>query len=397
MDLRDYGYYKTAFSGIPKPFAFLDLDLMLENSRQILQRSYGKRIRIASKSIRSVSVLKRILQLDQRFQGVMCFSPQEANFLAKQGVDDLLLGYPIWEPAQITSLARLVDDGHTVTLMVDSAEHVDHLERIARQVGVCLPLCVDIDMSSDMLGLHFGVWRSPIRRVQDGLALIKRIAGSAQLKLDGLMGYEAQIAGVGDRFAGRPLKNALVTLLKKRSIREIAARREELVSSVRSMGLPLRFVNGGGTGSLATTSQEACVTEVTAGSGFYSPTLFDHYRDFRYRPAAGFAIEIVRRPREDIFTCLGGGYIASGAVGKEKQPVPYLPHGAKLLASEGAGEVQTPVRYRGAQPLGLGDPIFFRHSKAGELCERFSHLYCLSDGKIVEMATTYRGDGQCLL
>jgi D-serine deaminase-like pyridoxal phosphate-dependent protein len=159
----------------------------------------------------------------------------------------------------------------------------------------------------------------------------------------------------------------------------------------------LEFVNGGGTGSLHTTRAEPAVTEITVGSGFYSPALFDSYRDFRYQPAAGFAIEIVRRPQPDIYTCLGGGYIASGAAGKEKLPEAYLPQGAKLEALEGAGEVQTPVRYRGAEKLDIGDPIFLRHAKAGELCERFTHLLLVRDGKVVETVTTYRGDGRNFL
>jgi len=188
-----------------------------------------------------------------------------------------------------------------------------------------------------------------------------------------------------------------VQRLKRRSVREIAERRSAIVELVKSYELSPRFVNGGGTGSMATTRKEDAVTEITVGSGFYAPALFDNYRDFRYQPAAGFAIEIVRRPRPSIYTCLGGGYIASGSVGPEKQPQPYLPQGAKLISLEGAGEVQTPIRYDGPISLQLGDPIFMRHSKAGELCERFTHLQLVANGAIVDEVTTYRGDGQCFI
>ena len=211
------------------------------------------------------------------------------------------------------------------------------------------------------------------------------------------MGYEAQIAGLGDNFVGQRIKNMIVQQLKRRSIREVAARRAALVERVRSYGVALRFVNGGGTGSIATTCEENAVTEITVGSAFYSPTLFDNYRDFRYRPAAGFAVEIVRHPQPSIYTCLGGGYIASGSAGPEKLPQPYLLQGATLDALEGAGEVQTPVRYTGTIALEVGDPVFMRHSKAGELCERFTHLLLVKDGAVVDEVTTYRGDGQCFL
>jgi D-serine deaminase-like pyridoxal phosphate-dependent protein len=99
----------------------------------------------------------------------------------------------------------------------------------------------------------------------------------------------------------------------------------------------------------------------------------------------------------DLYTCLGGGYVASGSAGTEKLPRPYLPDGAALLPLEGAGEVQTPVRYRGPERLALGDPIFMRHSKAGELCEHFNTLLLVMAGRVVGEVPTYRGEGQVFL
>ncbi|MBV9615395.1 MAG: amino acid deaminase/aldolase, partial [Ktedonobacteraceae bacterium] len=174
-------------------------------------------------------------------------------------------------------------------------------------------------------------------------------------------------------------------------------RRAAFGALIKTYGETLRFVNGGGTGSIATTALEDSVTEITVGSGFYAPLLFDYYQNFHYQPAAGFAIEIVRHPQPTIYTCSGGGYIASGASGREKLPKPYLPAGAALDPLEGAGEVQTPVRYKGPIQLQMGNPIFLRHSKAGELCERFTHLLLVSHGAIVDEVTTYRGEGQCFI
>jgi D-serine deaminase-like pyridoxal phosphate-dependent protein len=188
-----------------------------------------------------------------------------------------------------------------------------------------------------------------------------------------------------------------VRLLKSRSVGVVARRRAAVVAAVRARGHALRLVNGGGTGCLETTREEECVTEVTAGSAFFAPGLFDGFRRFRHLPAAGFAVEITRRPAPGVFTCAGGGYVASGAAGPEKLPQPYLPEGARLMAREGAGEVQTPVRYRGPERLVLGDPVFFRHAKAGELCERFTTLLLLANGTVVDEAATYRGEGQCFL
>ncbi len=392
-----YTYYKEIFAGRAMPFAYLDLDLLSENIRQVLARAGDKRVRLASKSLRSVAVIRRILQADARFQGIMCYTAPEAAYLASQGFDDLLIGYPTWNEQDLVTIAQMTKVGTTVTLMVDSVEHVARIERIAQQQGTCLSLCLEIDMSMNLPGLHFGVWRSPLHTAEQTRPVLERIKGAPHVCLDGLMGYEAQIAGVGDNMPGQRAKNALVQKLKQSSLREVAQRRAAVLDLIKSYGYELRFVNGGGTGSLHTTRLEAGVTEITVGSGFYAPALFDNYRAFRYLPAAGYAIEIVRQPRPGIYTCLGGGYIASGATGREKQPQPYLPAGTRLVPLEGAGEVQTPIKYTGAIPLHPGDPIFMRHSKAGELCEHFTHLLLVADGAIQDEVTTYRGAGQCFL
>lgn len=401
--MSDYATYKAIFKGIPMPCAYLDLDSLDRNIRDIAQAAGTKKIRIASKSIRSVDVLRRILSASDTFQGIMCYTAGEAAFLTRQGFDDLLLGYPTWDPQGIAPLLELIGEGKRITFMVDSIAHVEQIERLARARGVRAPLCLDVDMSANYPGLRFGVWRSPVDGWEKARPVAERIGASSSVYLDGIMGYEAQIAGVGDRVPGQGLKNAVVRYLKKRSIRDVAARRAEVVAGIRGLGLPpLRFVNAGGTGSLASSREEEAVTELTAGSGFYSPLLFDNYGGFRYRPAAGFAAEIVRRPRADIVTCMGGGYTASGPADGTKLPRPVMPAGLSLFALEGAGEVQTPLligRGTEAEAAGLetGDPVFFRHAKAGELCERFNALYAVSGGVIVDQYATYRGMGENFL
>ncbi|WP_256761146.1 amino acid deaminase/aldolase [Cohnella sp. WQ 127256] len=381
------------------PFAYLDLDLLDRNIRDIARAAGNKKVRVASKSIRSVEVLRHILRSDDTFQGVMCYTAAEAAYLANNGFKDLLLGYPTWEPKGIQTLVDLIGEGHLITFMVDCAEHVIQLEQIAMERGIRIPLCLDVDMSASYPGLRFGVWRSPLHNWDNTRPVVERIVQSPWVWLDGVMGYEAQIAGVGDHVPGATLKNNVIRYLKRRSIREVAKRRGAIVQNIQALGVPLRFVNAGGTGSMSSSREEELVTELTAGSGFYCPALFDHYRSFEYQPAAGFAVEVVRKPRDNIVTCLGGGYIASGAVDRTKLPKPYLPQGLELFALEGAGEVQTPLSIRGPSPesLSLGDPIFFRHAKAGELCERFDSLHVISNGSIVGEYSTYRGAGENFL
>ncbi len=392
-----YEAYKRIFAHLPKPFAYVDLDLLDENIRSIAAAAGGKQVRVASKSIRCVDVLRRIMNADPVYQGVMCFSAREALHLLRHGFDDLLLGYPVWQPEEITALLQLAKEGRTIVFMVDSIAHVEHIERLAKGAQVQAALCLDIDMSTHYPGLRFGVWRSPVSNWAQAQPVVQRIVQSGWVRLSGIMGYEAQIAGVGDQAPGQWLKNTIIRELKRRSIRVIAERRAEVLQGIEELGLQLDFVNAGGTGSMDSSRLEAGVTELTAGSGFYSPALFDQYAGFQYLPAAGYAVEVARKPHPQIVTCLGGGYTASGAIAVDKSPLPYLPTGLELMPLEGAGEVQTPLRCPDGLTLELGDPVFFRHAKAGELCERFTKLYGISGHAIVAEYATYRGEGECFL
>lgn len=395
MPKQDYAYYKPLLKGRQMPLAFVDLDLFDQNVKSIIPKAGSKKIRIASKSVRVPELIKRVLDSSDVYQGLMCYSPREMVYLSQQGFDDLLMGYPIWNEADILPICEEIKKGKQLVLMIDSVDHIKHLQSIGEKQGLSIPVCLDLDMSSDFPGLHFGVWRSSVRKASDAKPVIDAILKSPNVKLDGLMGYEAQIAGLGDNVKGQGPKNVVVKILKSRSVKELAKRRAAVVNMIANAGIELRFVNGGGTGSLDTTTTEEVVTEVTVGSGFYAPALFDHYEKFKFLPAAAYAIEVVRSPKPRTFTCLGGGFIASGEIGKLKEPVILFPDGAKLTDQEGVGEVQTPILYD--EKLELGDPVILRHSKAGELCEHFTSVLLIQAGKVIGEAKTNRGLGYSFL
>jgi D-serine deaminase-like pyridoxal phosphate-dependent protein len=387
-----YERYRRALARETLPAAFVDLAAFDANVRRIRGRAGGKPVRPASKSIRCVSALRRVLDADEAYRGVLCLTADEAVQLSAAGFDDLVVAYPTWEVAHIEAVAQAVADGARITLMVDGAEQVDHLDTHAARTGTTLPVALEVDLSVDLPGLRFGVYRSPVQSAGAATELAARIALAGHLHLDGVMGYEAQIAGVPDHVPGAA-KALAVRALKRRSLPTVAERRAEVIGALRAAGHDLRFVNGGGTGSLESTADEAAVTEVTAGSGFFAPTLFDRYDAFQHEPAAGYALRITRRPAPGIATALCGGYVASGAVGPDKAPSVWLPQGASLTDNEGAGEAQTPIR----GDLEIGDPVFLRHAKAGELCERFAELLVIDGDEVVDRWPTYRGQGWTFL
>jgi len=389
--------YARLLQDRPMPAAFADLDAIGANLRALETRAAGKPIRIATKSVRCRELLHWLTQQSGQLRGWMTFSAAETLFLADAGFDDFLLAYPQVNPAELRQLAQLSKAGITLRLMADLPAHLARLEDAAAAVGTVLHVCLDLDLSMRLPVLHFGVRRSALWRPSQVRAFAQEALRYPHLKLDALMGYEAQIAGLGDRVPGAGMKNPVIRALKRRSVRDIARRRAEAVRILTEVAGPPALVNGGGTGSLESTREEAAVTEVTAGSGLYSSGLFDYYDTFRHQPAAGFALAVTRCPAPGIWTCHGGGYIASGAAGIDKQPTPWWPPGARLLPAEGAGEVQTPIAYAGPEPLGIGDPVLMRHAKAGELCERFNELLLIQGGAVTGAVPTYRGEGKAFL
>ena len=381
--LPDFSRLGRATAELEPPFAVVDLDAFDANAAELLRLAAGKPLRLASKSVRCRTLVDRALAAG--FRGVLAFTLPEALWLDEHGVDDVVVAYPTTDAAALAAAA-----GRPVTLMADCVAHLDAAPPGAR-------VCLDVDAGWRPLGgrVRIGARRSPVRTPAAAVALA-RAALARGLVVDGIMAYEAQIAGVGDAPPGRPLLGAAVRAMQAASARELAPRRAAIAAAVRHV-TPLRFVNGGGTGSVARTAADPAVTEVAAGSGLYGPALFDAYRAWRPRPAAFFVLAVVRKPSAADATALGGGWIASGAPGRDRLPRPVHPAGLRLDRAEGAGEVQTPLLGRGAAGLAVGDRVWFRHAKAGELCERVDTLALVAGGEVVDVVPTYRGERRAFL
>jgi D-serine deaminase-like pyridoxal phosphate-dependent protein len=391
--------YDTAVSGLPAPLAILDVEAVRANAADLVRRAHGTPIRLATKSLRVRSVIEDVVGTPG-YAGLLGYSLAEALFLARAGSsDDIVVAYPTADAAAIAELAGDERATAAITLMVDCIEHLDLIETAVGRAphGAAGPIkvAIDVDASYRPRGsarIHLGVRRSPVRTGGQAAALARDIARRPALHLDGVMAYEAQIAGVGDRPPGNPAKGAVIRALQSRSAAELAQRRAEVVAAVRAVA-DLRFVNGGGTGSLEGTSAEAAVTEVSAGSGVFGPHLFDAYSRFRPQPAALFALPVVRRPGPGWVTLFSGGFPASGPADAQRLPVVHLPAGLALSGTEGAGEVQTPVHGDAADRLQIGELVWMRHAKAGELAERFLGFHLVDGDRVVGEAPTYRGEG----
>lgn len=396
----------AATAELDPALAVLHLPALRHNTHDMVHRTAGTPIRVASKSVRVRSVLDAVLAVPG-YRGVLAYTLPEALWLAEGGdghppIEDVVVGYPSADRAAIARLAGSPELAERVTLMVDSVAHLDLIDAVAPPSGrPSIRLCIELDASWDapVLG-HVGVWRSPLHTPSQVRELAEVIVRRPGFELVGMMAYEAQIAGQGDRPRGRRAWGAALRRIQKASRAELLERRADAVAAVRSVA-PLEFVNGGGTGSLEFTASDESVTEVAAGSGLFGGHLFDTYRSFRPAPAASFALSVVRRPASDTATLLGGGWIASGPPGADRMPRVEWPTGLSMVPREMAGEVQTPITGAAAGVLRVGDRVWLRHTKSGELSEHVDrfHLVDTVDGRacVVGSVPGYRGEGMVFL
>ncbi|MER7999002.1 amino acid deaminase/aldolase [Streptomyces sp. NPDC095613] len=394
----DRARYDRATAHLDAPLALVDVAALDANADDLVRRAAGKPVRVASKSVRSRALMERVLARDG-FAGIMSFTLAESLWLAGAGFDDVLLAYPSADRAGYARLAADPKLAAAVTVMVDDPAQLNLIDAARDGGREEIRVCLELDTSLRLFGGRFrvGARRSPLREPAQLAELARSVARRPGFRLVGLMAYEGHVAGVGDALAGRPLRSRAIRVMQSVARRELAERRAAVVRAVRAVAPDLEFVNGGGTGSVQHTAAEHAVTEIAAGSGLYVPRLFDNYTSFTGRPAALFALPVVRRPGVGVVTVLGGGYPASGAAGRDRLPEPYLPEGLRYDAQEGAGEVQTPLLGPAADDLLVGDKVWFRHAKAGELCERFATLHLVEGDRVVESVPTYRGEGHTFL
>jgi len=382
-----------AVASVSGPVAALNLPALRYNALDMVVRSAGVPIRVASKSVRVREVVDAALAVPG-YHGILAFTLPEALWLAETH-DDVVLGYPSVDRAALAALAADEHAAARVTLMVDDLAQLDLVDTVAAPgTRPTLRVAIDADASWRAPGLgHIGVRRSPVHQPGEVANLARAITARPGFRLVGLMMYEAQIAGQGDATGSG---DGVIRWMQRRSAQELLDRRAEIVAALRDIA-PLEFVNGGGTGSLELTASDLAVTELTAGSGLLAGHLFDGYRAFDPAPAAAFALEVVRKPLPDIATVLGGGWIASGPPVASRQPLPVWPAGLTTLAREGAGEVQTPLQGEAARTLRVGDRVWFRHSKSGELAERVEKYFLIDGDRLLGEAPTYRGEGKAFL
>jgi D-serine deaminase-like pyridoxal phosphate-dependent protein len=375
----------------PTPLMVVDLDAFDANADDLVRRAAGTPIRVASKSVRIPALLSRVLERDG-FHGILAYTLAEALWLEERGVsDDLVVAYPTVDREALGRLVASPAAAGRITLMVDDVAHLDIVDSVRASQAVQVRVSIDVDAGLRMGGQHVGPKRSPLHDATGVLRLAREIEARPGFRLVGVMTYEGQVAGVQDEVPSQRARSAVVRRIKSLSLSQLETRRREVADSLAAAGVELEFWNAGGSGSVEATVADRVVTEVAAGSGLLAPTLFDHYQSFAPRPAAFYGLPVTRRPSPQVATVHGGGFVASGPAGKDRLPTPWAPAGLQLIGLEGAGEVQTPLTGHPAGLLSIGDLVWFRHAKSGELFEHTDTVRLLSGDRFVDEVPTYRG------
>jgi D-serine deaminase-like pyridoxal phosphate-dependent protein len=384
----------AAVAGLPEPpptpIAVVDLDAFDANADDLVRRAGGKPIRVASKSLRVPALLERALAHDG-FSGVLAYTLAEALWLHETGVsDDIVVAYPTVDVAALRRLTSSPSAAAAITLMVDDPAHLDVVDSTRSSPAVPIRVALDVDAGLRFGGQHVGPKRSPLFDTADVVAMARRVVDRDGFRLVGVMTYEGQVAGVQDSVPDQRARSRVVRRLKKASMSQLEVRRREIAEALADV-VSLEFWNGGGSGSVEATAADAAVTEIAAGSGLLVPGIFDHYASFEPRPAAYFGLRVTRKPTPEMATVHGGGLIASGATGADRSPVPWAPPGLHLTGLEGAGEVQTPLTGHPAALLRIGDLVWFRHAKSGELFEHVRDVHLVRGETVTEVVPSYRG------
>ncbi|MGB0100972.1 MAG: amino acid deaminase/aldolase [Nocardioides sp.] len=375
------------------PVFVVDLDAFDANATDLVRRAAGKPIRVASKSLRVPALIERALARDG-FAGVLGYSLREALWLHEQGLcDDIVIAYPTVDRGALAALVASPSAAAAITLMIDDVAHLDVVDSVRSSPAVPVRIAIDIDAGLKVAGQHVGPKRSPVHDASAALRLAREVTSRPGFALVGAMTYEGQVAGLQDAVPTARARSTILRRLKALSIPQLAVRRREIADALATV-TDLEFWNGGGSGSVESTVADPVVTEVAAGSGLLVPTLFDHYRSFTPRPASYFALPVTRKPTPEMATVHGGGMAASGAAGADRLPTPWAPAGLQLTGLEGAGEVQTPLTGPAAAKLEIGDLVWFRHAKSGEVFEHAPTVHLLAGDEIVDSVPTYRGCGQ---
>src|ERR1700749_1286090 len=216
---------ERATAHLDPPFAVVDLAAFDATAHDLVRRANGVPIRVVSKSLRCRALIDRVLARPG-YRGVMSYSLAEALWLHASGTtEDLLVAYPTADRAALRALAADDAARQHVTVTIDSAAHLDFIDATLGAGHPAVRVCLDLDMSWRPLPygpvVPGGTWRSPLGTPAEAALFAETVVRRPGFSLVGVLGYEGQIAGLGDSPPGRPVRARIVRAMQARSAAEL--------------------------------------------------------------------------------------------------------------------------------------------------------------------------------
>lgn len=138
---------------IDTPALLLNKETMEQNLNDIVQfaRKHHVAYRPHIKTHKSVEIAKK--QLDAGAVGVTVATVGEAEVMAKNGIDDILLAFPIFNEEKLERIYRLLNFSK-ITLAVDSVEQTKVIDQFFKEKNLSIDVWLKVNSGLDRCGIE---------------------------------------------------------------------------------------------------------------------------------------------------------------------------------------------------------------------------------------------------
>lgn len=347
----------TPIQDLDTPILLLDLDALQRNIARMARFFADKpaALRPHAKTHKCPQIALR--QLEAGAIGITCAKVGEAEVMARAGVRDILIANQVVGPLKIDRLADLASSCDLI-VAVDDPANVRALAQACQAKKVSLRVLVEVDM-----GMH----RCGVQPGDAALRLAGQVYDAPNLQFAGLLGYEGHLVMVADpQQRANKVRQAMIPL-------------QETYQLLRSEGLTVQIVSGGGTGTYDVTGTCPPITEVEAGSYVLMDATYHKVRP-EFEIALTVLSTVISRPAPDRLVVDAGIKSMTQEFG---WPQPLGVEGAsirKLSEEHGILELADP----GAVHLRPGNKVRFIPSHCCTTVNLHDTFYVVQDNALVD-------------
>ncbi|AFV00305.1 alanine racemase [Simiduia agarivorans] len=366
----DFTLYRQVLQqhGDGRPRLLLDLQRLGANADRACGLFPGQPLRLVVKSLPCLPLLRWLSQRMGTRRFMVFHWPFLQQLLSAMPDADVLLG----KPMPVLVLTRLLAAGvgaerlASACWLVDSAERIDAYAGFARAHGLRLRVAVEVDV-----GMARGGVRSPYELQQ----LLARWPEA--LELEGLMGYDAQVAKAPWWWGG-----------SRRAYRQSQDRYREFIGLLAPH--QRRLLNGAGSPTLPLHGAGSVANDFSLGSCLLKPTDFDLPQLAVFTPALLIAAPVLKRLRGVTLPFVGrlasplGGRDSLFLYGGRWMAKPCWPEAMATQPWYGLSSNQQLMTLPAQTPCGPDDYVFFRPTQSEAVMLQFGDLWVLNEDRSMQ-------------